>query len=55
MKKEECQLLADRVVTITAAITVELMTADHATLVRRERSVAALRGCVRILPMNFTC
>jgi len=44
MKKEQCQLLADRVVTITAAITTELMKADPATLARRENSVAALRA-----------
>ena len=52
MKKEQCQLLADRVVTITAAITTELMKDDPATLARRENSVTALSGCVQILPMN---
>ena len=46
MKKDHCRLLADRVVTITAAIITELMKADPATLARRENSVAALRGCV---------
>lgn len=52
MKKEQCQLLADRVVAITAAITTELMKSDHATLARRENSVAALRGCVHALAMS---
>ncbi|KAG6816437.1 hypothetical protein H0H87_006099, partial [Tephrocybe sp. NHM501043] len=47
MKKEQCQLLAERVVTITSAITTELMKADRATLERRENSVAALRGTLR--------
>ncbi len=46
MKKEQCQLLADRVVAITAAITTELMKSDRETLARREKGVAALRGCV---------
>ena len=55
MRKAQCQLLADRVVTITAAIITELMKADPATLARRENSVAALRGCVQILPMKFIC
>jgi len=55
MKKEQCQLLADRVVAITAAITTELMKSDRATLARRENSVAALRGCVQTLAMNFIC
>jgi hypothetical protein len=55
IKKKQCQLLADRVITITAAIAVELMNADPATLVRRENSVAAWRGCVQILPMKFIC
>jgi len=44
MKKEQCQLLADRVVAIKAAITTELMKNDRETLGRRENSVAALRG-----------
>ncbi|KAI5990779.1 hypothetical protein EDD15DRAFT_1144094 [Pisolithus albus] len=44
MKKAQCQRLAERVVTITAAITTELMKADPATLARRENSVVALRG-----------
>ncbi|KIK25717.1 hypothetical protein PISMIDRAFT_334294 [Pisolithus microcarpus 441] len=47
MKKAQCQLLAERVVTITAAITTELMKADPATLARRENSVVALRGTLR--------
>jgi hypothetical protein len=51
MKKEKCRLLADRVVTIMAAITTELMKADPATLARRENSVAALRGYVHSLTM----
>jgi hypothetical protein len=55
MRKEQCQLLAERVVTITAAIITELMKADSATLARRENSVAALRGCVQILPKKFMC
>lgn len=55
MRKEQCQLLAERVVTIIAAIITELMKADPATLARREDSVAALRGCVQILPMKFIC
>jgi len=44
MMKEQCRLLTDRVVTITAAITTELSKADSATLARRERNVADLRG-----------
>ncbi|KAJ7039994.1 WD40-repeat-containing domain protein [Mycena alexandri] len=47
MKKEKCQLLANRVVAIIAAITTELMKNDHATLARRENSIAALRGTLR--------
>ncbi|KAI6097036.1 hypothetical protein F5141DRAFT_480773 [Pisolithus sp. B1] len=47
MKKAQCQLLAERVVTISAAITTELMKADPATLARRENSVVALRGTLR--------
>ncbi|KAI6128085.1 hypothetical protein EDD16DRAFT_1892622 [Pisolithus croceorrhizus] len=47
MKKAQCQLLAERVVTISAAITTELMKADPATLARRESSVVALRGTLR--------
>ncbi|KAJ7767234.1 WD40-repeat-containing domain protein [Mycena metata] len=47
MKKEECQLLANRVAVITAAITTELMKSDRATLERRENSVVALRGTLR--------
>ena len=44
MMKEQCQLLVDRVIMITAAITTELMKADPATLARREKNVATLRG-----------
>ncbi|KAI6107721.1 WD40-repeat-containing domain protein [Pisolithus croceorrhizus] len=47
MKKAQCQLLAERVVTISAAITTELMKADPATLARRENSVVALLGTLR--------
>ncbi|KAJ7511516.1 WD40-repeat-containing domain protein [Mycena galericulata] len=47
MKKEKCQVLADRVVAITAAIATELMKSDRATLGRREGSVVALRGALR--------
>ena len=42
--KEQCQVLADRIVTITAAITTELMKANPATLARQESNVIALRG-----------
>lgn len=49
MKKVQCQRLADRVVMITAAVTVELMKTDPATLARREINVATLRGWVQIL------
>jgi hypothetical protein len=54
MKKEKCQLLADRVVAITAAIMTELMKADPATLARRENSVASLRGYVKSQAMTLS-
>ncbi|KAK6967054.1 hypothetical protein R3P38DRAFT_3508998 [Favolaschia claudopus] len=47
MKKEKCQILAERVLTITAAITGELLTSDEDTLKQREHSVADLRGTLR--------
>ncbi|KAF7306289.1 hypothetical protein MIND_00419900 [Mycena indigotica] len=46
-KREQCDLLADRVLSITAAITTELMKSDRETLARRENSVASLRGTLR--------
>jgi hypothetical protein len=55
MKKKKVQLLADRVIAITAAITTELMKNDPATLARRENSVAALCGCVETLGRDFIC
>ncbi|KAK7050655.1 WD40-repeat-containing domain protein [Favolaschia claudopus] len=47
MKKEKCQILAERVLTITAAITGELLKSDQDTLNRREHSVTDLRGTLR--------
>ncbi|KAK6995796.1 WD40-repeat-containing domain protein [Favolaschia claudopus] len=47
MKKEKCQMLAERVLTITAAITGELLKSDEDTLRRRENNVADLRWTLR--------
>jgi len=43
-KKEKCKLLVDRVVTITAAVTTELMKTDRATLAQLESSAMAFSG-----------
>lgn len=55
MKKEKCQVLAARVVAITAAIAAELMRSDRETLGRREANVSALLAWVQALITDFMC
>jgi hypothetical protein len=52
-KKEKCKLLVDRVVTITAAVTTELMKTDKATLAQLESSVVAFSGYVCMVNYKF--
>ncbi|KAG6819744.1 hypothetical protein H0H93_009091 [Arthromyces matolae] len=47
VKKQQCQVLVDRAVAITAAITTELMKGSPAMLVQREINVASLQRTLR--------